>query len=429
MSIKLSDGGDQQMLTIITFILILGILVFIHELGHFLFAKRSGILVREFAIGMGLKIFSKKVGETLYSIRLLPIGGYVRMAGEDPEIHEVKKGSDVFLRLNEAGDVANLYLFEPTESIEGEVHAGKVTNLDLDRALFIQIEDVEGQLIRLNIANDALIHYSPKEQIQIAPWDRQFGSKRVGQKAITIFAGPLFNILLTAFLFILFVNVVPVQDLGVKQIVKSSPAQIAGLQANDRILKVDGNNIWTSDSLHYHLASTNGKTFKMTVERDNKPVNLTVTPKKLDGGSYKIGVYFKQKQVSFLQSFPEGVKLTYDWTRIMLDSLGKLFTGQLSIKSLGGPVEMGHATGKVAQAGWEPLLKWMALLSLNLGIVNLLPIPALDGSRLLFIGLEGLRGRPLNPNRESLVHFVGLAFLMMLMLVVTYNDIVRIFFT
>lgn len=416
------------MLTIIIFILVLGLLVFIHELGHFLFAKRAGILVRDFSLGFGLKIFAKKIGETLYSIRLLPLGGYVRMAGEDPEMHEVKTGSEVYLRLNQEGKVSDVYLYEPVDMITEEIYVGRMQNVDFERELFIQIEDEQEQLSRYSLSREAIIHYSPKNEMQIAPWDRQFGSKTAGQKAMTIFAGPLFNILLTVLLFTLFVNVSPMQDLAIQKVVKDSPAEKAGLQAGDRIVGINNKKIWTSDSLHYMLASSKGEAFQMNIERQGQRINLPIKPEKMQN-SYKIGVYFQLKQVGFWQSFQEGAKLSIDWTRIMLDSLGKLVTGQLSIKSLGGPVEMGHATGQVAKAGWEPLIKWTALLSLNLGIVNLLPIPALDGSRLIFIGLEAVRGRPINPQKESLVHFVGLAFLMMLMLVVTYNDIVRIFFS
>ncbi|SHF32029.1 regulator of sigma E protease [Seinonella peptonophila] len=416
------------MLTIITFILILGLLVFIHEMGHFLFAKRAGILVREFALGFGPKIFAKKVGETLYAIRILPLGGYVRMAGEDPEIHELKTGVSVFLHLNADQEVTEVYLYEPNETSNDEVQIGRILHYDFEHELTIQIENSQEQKRQFSMNPKATIHYSPKNVIQIAPWDRQFGSKKVGQKAMTIFAGPLFNIILTAFLFTLFVAVAPIQDLTIGKVLPNLPAKQVGIQAGDKIVAIDHSRIWTNDSLHYYLLSTKGKSFDITVERAGKNLTFPIQPEKTKENRYMIGVAFAQSKVGPVQAVIEGGKLTVDWTRIMLDSLGKLVTGDMSIKSLGGPVEMGRSTGEVAKAGLQPLIKWTALLSLNLGIINLLPIPALDGSRLLFIGLEAIRGKPINPNKESLVHFVGFAFLMMLMLIVTYNDIVRIFF-
>lgn len=412
------------MTTLIIFILVLGLLVFIHELGHFLFAKRSGILVREFAIGFGPKLFAKRVGETLYSIRILPLGGYVRMAGEDPELIEIKTGTTVVATQNEKGLIDHLYLYPPKQSKENQLLKGRVVKVDIEKELFLLLEEHD-QKYRFD--PQAIIHFDPKTEIQIAPIDRQFGAKTVGQKAMTIFAGPLFNILLTIVLFILFTMMTGVQYLIVDKVLPGKPADLAGIKTGDKIVAINGKSVRTRDGYYYHLVSDPNRELQLTIERGQQRITLPIKPVKEDG-VYQIGVHLAYQKADFLTAIQQGFIQTGEWTMIMLDSFKKLITGQLSINSLGGPVQMGHTTGKVAEAGIQPLIKWMALLSLNLGIVNLLPIPALDGSRLIFIGLEALRGRPINPNKESLVHFVGFAFLMLLMLIVTYNDIMKVFF-
>lgn len=401
--------------------------MFIHELGHFLFAKRSGILVREFAIGFGPKLFAKRVGETLYSIRILPLGGYVRMAGEDPELIEIKTGATVVATRNDKGLVNHLYLYPPKHAIAADSIKGRVVKVDTEKELFLVLEDQAKNEKKYPFDPQAIIHFDPKTEMQIAPIDRQFGSKTVGQKAATIFAGPLFNILLTVILFIIFVMMTGVQHLTVENVVPGKPADRAGIKVGDKIVAINGRKVNTRDGYYYHLVSAPDKELQITLERGQEKITLPIKPVQEDG-VYQIGVHLAYQKAGFLTAIQHGVIQTGEWTMIMLDSFKKLVTGQLSINSLGGPVQMGHTTGKVAEAGIQPLIKWMALLSLNLGIVNLLPIPALDGSRLIFIGLEALRGRPINPNKESLVHFVGFAFLMLLMLVVTYNDIMKVFF-
>ncbi|TCS93173.1 RIP metalloprotease RseP [Hazenella coriacea] len=420
------------MQTVLVFILVLSLLVFIHELGHFLFAKRAGILVREFAIGFGPKVFSKMSGETLYSIRALPLGGYVRMAGEDPEVIDIQTGKLVYATRNENGYVNHIYLYEPPQ-IEQELLVGRVIDTDLEDQLYIVLEDQNEQEARYKIDPKAFVHHSEKSMMQIAPLDRQFGSKSVGQKAMTIFAGPLFNIVLTIILFAIFTWVTGVEyQLPVNKVQPGKPAEVAGIQQGDIIVAVNGNEVHTTEKLRYNLFESKGQPVQITVKRGGETKNFTMTPEK-EGEIYLIGAEFRvdqmKREASFLEVITSGFTKTYELTVLILDGFGKLITGQLSMNSLAGPVQMGSITGKAAEGGIIPLIHWTALLSLNLGIFNLLPIPALDGSRLVFIGLEAVRGRPVNPNKESMVHFVGFALLMMLMFVVTFNDIKKVFFT
>ena len=421
------------MQTIVVFIFVLSLLVFVHELGHFIFAKRAGILVREFAIGFGPKIFATRRGETLYSIRILPLGGYVRMAGEDAELVEIKTGTMVYATKTPEGKLGHLYLYDPQGLDTGSLVVGRLVEADLEKQLYIVLEDQNETEVKYSLDPQANIHYNDKTELQIAPYDRQFGSKTAGQKAMTIFAGPLFNIVLTILLFAVYTFVTGIEDrLPVDQAIPDSPAAKAGIQENDLIVAINGKKVNTMDSLRYELLESKGETVTITVERDGQTLDFPVTPQK-SGEVYQIGVYFNinemKRDATLWESAVDGFRQTYDWSVMIMDGFGKLVTGQLGIKSLGGPVQMGSITGEAAKAGYESLIRWTALLSLNLGIFNLLPIPALDGSRLVFIGIEAVRGRPVSPNKESLVHFIGFALLMMLMLVVTFNDIKKVFFT
>jgi regulator of sigma E protease len=421
----------QLLQTVVSFILVLSLLVFVHELGHFLFAKRAGILVREFAIGFGPKVFSRKRGETEYSIRLLPLGGFVRMAGEDPETLEVKTGSKVFAKKNEQGQIAEIYLYEPQE-LQGDWIVGRVVEMETEHKLYMVLADEEGRETRYPLHPQTMIYYNPKTEMQIAPWDRQFGSKTVGQKAMTIFAGPLFNIILTVLFFTIYTLMVGVEvKTPIKEVLPDTPAAKAGLKPGDVIEAIDGKEITTFDMLRVTLIESRGKELNFTIRRGNEKLEIPITPVK-QGDAYVIGVVPESKRfrdATILEAIQGGFARTWEWSGIILDSFRQLVTGELSVKNLGGPLQMGDITGKAAQEGIIPLIKWTALLSLNLAIFNLLPIPALDGSRLVFIGIEAVRGRPIHPNKESLVHFVGFALLMVLMLLVTYNDIVKIFFT
>ncbi|RAL26325.1 RIP metalloprotease RseP [Thermoflavimicrobium daqui] len=416
------------MQTILVFILVLSVLVFFHELGHFLFAKRAGILVREFAIGFGPKIFAKRYGETLYSIRILPLGGYVRMAGEDPEMVEIKTGTLIYAMKNEQDHLDHVYLYDP--QTEKPLVVGRVIEIDMEKDCYIILQDEYGEETKYSLDRQAFIHYDPKNQVQIAPLDRQFGSKTVGQKAMAIFAGPLFNILLTIVLFIVLAFQIGIESkLVVDKVLTDTPAARAGIKNKDVITEINGEKA-TSQVLISEIQESKGNPVQIMIERNGQRHPLKIAPK-MENNTYLIGVVPVQhyREPSIIEAISDGFKRTYNWSILILDSFVKLITGEVSVKSLAGPVQMGDMTGKIAKKGVDPLIQWTAVLSLNLAIFNLLPIPALDGSRLIFIGIEAIRGRPIHPNKENLVHLAGFALLMVLMLVVTYNDIMKVFFT
>ncbi len=413
-------------------VLVFFVIVSIHEWGHFYFAKRAGILVREFAIGFGPKLFSVKRGETRYTLRLIPAGGFVRMAGEDPEIVEVKQGQTICVRLVD-GAVSRVYLDKLDERTS--VIRGVVETIDLERSLKLTL-NVEGESERYSVQRDALVIARGRET-QIAPIDRQFGSKTVPQRAMAIFAGPMMNFLLAFVLFMSSVQMVgipehPPDKLLINEIV-GTPAEKAGLLPNDQIQTINGVEVGADfDKMLALIGESANKPMAWVIVRDGKPMDISITPE-LDSASNtgKVGVTAKYGAVptrtpGVLETVEFGANAMKNMTINIFEGFKKLILGQFKLDDLGGPVKTAQVTGQIAAQGIEQLTSWTAILSLYLGIFNLLPIPALDGSRLIFLGIEGLRGKPIDPNRESMVHFIGFAMLMLLMLAVTYNDILNL---
>lgn len=418
------------MQTVIAFIAIFGSLVFFHELGHFIFAKRAGIMVREFAIGMGPKIFGMTKGETIYTLRLLPIGGYVRMAGEDADSVELQPGYRVALVTNEENIVEKIVLNQKAQY--QNVIFLEVERADLERDLWIEGYDEEEKLVRYNVSRTATIVENGTEQL-IAPLDRQFNSKSVGARAMAIFAGPLFNFILAFFIFLIIglVQGVPSNDPIISKVQEDSPASSAGLQDGDKIVKIDGVSIKNWEDLSIKIQDNPAKPIAFEVERDGALTTVEVTPNSVeqnDGTKYgQIGV-MRPIESNPLKAVAYGAKETYNGTVLIGKLVGKLVTGQFSIDALSGPVGIYKATETVVTFGLYNVLYWAAMLSINLGIMNLLPLPALDGGRLLFFLFEALRGKPIDRQKEGMVHFVGIVLLMILMVVVTWNDIQRFFF-
>jgi len=404
--------------------------VFFHELGHFVVAKRAGILCREFAIGFGPKVLSFKKGETLYTIRLLPIGGFVRMAGEDPEVIEIKPGYRVGLIVDEQNIVQKIVLNGKDKY--SNIRVMEVEEADIEKQLYIKgfEEDDDEKLVQYRI-NPKAVFIENGIETQIAPYDRQFASKSLGQRTLTIFAGPFMNFVL-AFLIFLLIGLfqgVPVNEPKLGKITEDGAARQAGLLEGDIVQSIDGEEVssWVDVVEIIRMHPNEELTFR--IDRNGEVIDVPVTPNEREMDGEKIGLVgvYNPVEKSPLKVLTYGATETYHWTKQIIILLGKLVTGQFSIDMLSGPVGIYVSTEEVAKSGIFYLMKWAALLSINLGIMNLLPIPALDGGRLLFFGIEALRGKPLDPHKEGMVHFIGFALLMLLMLVVTWNDIQRFF--
>ena len=425
------------MQTVLAFIIIFGSLVFFHELGHFIFAKRSGILVREFAVGMGPKVIGITKGETLYTIRLLPIGGYVRMAGEEFENVTLQPGYRVALEVDEDNIVKKIILNQ--KNTHPNVIFLEVERAELNKELWIEgyDEDDESEtprIMRYEVARDCIIVENGKETV-IAPYDRQFNSKRVGQRAMTIFAGPLFNFILAFFIFLAIglIQGQPTYEPIITTVNQGGPAQEAGMQDGDLVTAIDGVAISHWDELSSAIHQNPGKPLQFMVERDGQQLPLIITPQpNVDKAGNEFGLINVTYQTPFesapLQAFPDALEKTYDYTVLIFKILGDLITGGFSLDDLAGPVGIYKQTEEVATLGIFQLMTWAGILSINLGIMNLLPLPALDGGRLLFFGFEAVRGKPIDAQKEGMVHFVGIVLLMILMVAVTWNDIQRFFF-
>jgi len=414
----------SSLVVAIEIVLMFFVLVSLHEWGHFYFAKKAGILIREFAIGFGPKLFSYKKGETRYTLRLFPIGGFVRMAGEDPEIVQIHPGQTIAVRLK-GNVVTHLYLDQLDQ--RKDVVQGVVESIDLEKDLFVEFGG-DGGRVRYAVDPQAMMVARGKET-QIAPWDRQFGSKTVGQRALSIAAGPFMNFLLAAILFFIFMMLSGVaENVKLVSVEPDKAAARAGLQPGDVIVSINGVEIGAdSGKVTDLIKNSPNEPMLWVVQRGNELVETEVTPDEVDGGGL-VGVAIgpNMRNATIGEALEGTVNMMVNSTKQILIGFKMLVFGQFSMDDLGGPVRIVEVTSDYANHGLGALIGWAGLLSLYLGLFNLLPIPALDGSRLVFLALEAVRGRPVDPNRESLVHFIGFAMLMLLMIAVTYNDILRL---
>lgn len=342
-------------MTIIYFVLILGIIVFVHEFGHFLFAKKAGIYVYEFSIGMGPQIFkfNRKNDETIYAIRLFPIGGFVQMAGEEVEVDE-------------------------------------------------------------NI-----------------PENKRMQSKTWLQRFSTVIAGVMFNFVLAIVtLFIVgLVSGSPSNKVYVGGVDEGSRAYEAGLEVGSRITKIDGKKITNYDRFILEYQVRIGKKITFEVKDTSGEIkNVTVAPQQLEDGSYKYGFSISNEVNTGVFS---AIKYAFTKTANLLEQMFfiicYLFTGKLSLSSLSGPIGIYTVVGDAARSGFINIIYLIGYISINVGFINLLPLPAFDGGRILFLIIEKIKGKPVNQKVENMIHSVGFVLLMILMVVITYNDIIRLF--
>ncbi len=351
-------------MNIILIILVFGIIVFFHEFGHFIVAKANKISVTEFAIGMGPKLLSFKRKETQYSIRLLPIGGYCLMMGED--------------------------------------------------------EDVDDE--------------------------NSFGNKSVLARLLVVLAGPVFNFILAFIFSIILIHFTGCDPAIMHKVQEGSAAYEAGIKDGDTITKIEGKNIYNYREFLIHLQmNQDGKPIELTLEsaETGKEYTTVVTPKLEEDDVYRVGViggYISTK--NFGEDLKYAALECRYWVKATVMSLKMIFTGGVSKDDIMGPVGVGGAMNEIIETAKDEsdtakeavinvilnLLNWSILLSVNLGIMNLLPIPALDGGRILFLLIEAVRRKKIPTDKEAVVNFIGFVLLMILMVVVLFNDITNVFF-
>lgn len=340
----------------------LGILIIIHELGHFLVAKKTGVGVLTFSIGFGPKLLGRKIGETEYLLSAFPLGGYVKMVGEDPE-----------------------------------------------------------------------------EEVQTTDIQRSFSHQGLVKRIAIVAAGPLFNLLLAVVIFLaIFVSYgVPVLTTRVGGVEPDSPAFRSGVQQGDRIVGVDGREVKKWEELSSQIKESQGRSLKFRLQRDSQELELTVQPIRREGKnifgerqeSWAIGI---ASEVAIEKSDPllavgQAFSKTGEYSILTLVALFKMIKGEVSPKTLGGPLLIAQMAGQQAREGLGSFFFFVAILSVNLGVLNLLPIPVLDGGHLLFFLLEGILGRPVKLKHRERAQQVGIFVLIMIMIYAFYNDIVRFF--
>jgi regulator of sigma E protease len=357
-------------MTLFWAVVLFGLLIFFHELGHFIVSKLVGVRVLKFSLGFGPRLIGRKIGETEYILSALPLGGYVKPLGEEPgdELSEEEK-----------------------------------------------------------------------------PY--AFNAQPVWKRAAIVFAGPVFNFVLAYLIFVVFLSFqipVMIPDLDsisstIDSVVEDSPAMKAGLMANDTIVSISGQSVeeWTQMS---DIISRNpGREITLGVRRNDSIINLRVTPEPTSFEDEKgrevvvgrIGITKKMnvhavESAGLLQAPLKGAEAIYRWCVLTIEVVIRLFSGTLSAKQVGGPILIVDAAAKAAAVGMLAYFNFIAIISINLAILNLFPVPVLDGGHLLFLSIEALMRRPLSDRVLSIAHRIGLTMLLMLIAFVFYNDIMRI---
>lgn len=341
------------MINIISAIFVVGFLILVHELGHFLMAKARKVRVEKFSLGFGPKIISHRIGETQYLLSLVPLGGYIKMAGDSPED-------------------------KPTGA------------------------------------------------------SYEFLSKKVSERLGIVAAGPLMNILLAVVIFtIVFSLGLPYLTGSIGTILKDSPAEKAGLKAGDKIISINGKPVEDWNDLTKIIQRNPDKQLPLEIERGKEKLSLMVTPRleeKSKVGRIGITPDFEKsviKKYSPFTSLGMALSRTVELIKIIYIGLWQLITGQVSLKYIGGPLLIAQLAGEQARLGLINLFLFISLISVNLAVLNFLPIPILDGGHILFFFIEALTGRPVGKKKQEMAQQIGMAVLIGLMLLATYNDILR----
>ena len=351
--------------TVFSFIFVLGVLIFFHELGHFLVARLLGVGVEKCSLGFGPKLIGKKIGRTNYILSAIPLGGYVKMVGENP-------GADI--------DPADISV--------------------------------------------------------------SFTHKHVFKRILIVAAGPFFNFLLAMIIFfgIFQITGAFLLKASIGEVKEDSPAYMAGLQKDDLITAIDGSAIESWEEMAKAITGSKGRRIALSVRRGESIIAVDIMPELIttknlfndDIERYVVGITASgdifSKDLTLFQAFSDSINQTYNVSKLVVISLVKMIQGKISAKTVGGPIMIAEMAGQQAKQGVASFLFFIALLSVNLGIINILPIPVLDGGHLVFFFIEAVIGHPVSIRIREIAQQAGIFILIMLMTFVFYNDISRMFF-
>ncbi len=347
-------------INIIAFVIVLGVLIFFHELGHFLVARLFGVGVEKFSLGFGPRIFGKTIGDTDYRISIFPLGGYVKMVGEEP--------------------------------------GGEIDPADIPRS---------------------------------------FTHKKIYQKMLIVAAGPLFNFVLAAIIFFILLLATGIFEYDTRAVFggvsEDGAAAAQGLREGDRVVSIDGAPVDTWDEMSTVITGSGGQPLQFVIDRNGDMMDFEVTPALTTTTNtfgeeverYVIGVEIGGdiRSVGIGEAAIECVRQTYYWAEITVVSLWKLIEGSMSRENLGGPIRIAQVAGQQFEAGANSFIFFIAILSVNLAIINFIPVPVLDGGHLLFFAIEAVIRRPLNTRMREVAQQIGIFILVFLMIYVFYNDI------
>lgn len=426
-------------MTLIYFLIVIGILVFVHEFGHFIMAKRAGVRVEKFSLGMGPKIIGFKKGDTEYVLSALPLGGYVKMAGENPD-EEPTGASDEFqsktvwqrVKIAATGPLTNIvlaFVIMPFVFLIGTYTIGPAAigfvekGSPAEKAGFQVgdvIEEINGRTITDWEKGAMLIAVNPDTDITV--------KVKRKEQSLTLKLRPALDTehnIGTSGLY-------PDYPVEIGKMKSGLPAEKAGVKLHDKIIAVNGATVYYWNQFSTLVKESKGKKLVLSLDREGKRMELTVTPIESEG-RYVIGVEPIIPLIFKKYGFADALRLGFDKTLESIDltfiTLRKLVTFGLSIKTLGGPVMIAQMSGQAASAGLSSFLSLLAMISISLGILNLLPIPVLDGGLILFLVIEAIRKKPVSRKVMEVSQSIGAAVLITLIAVVSYNDIMRMFFS
>jgi len=425
----------------LAFVFVIGVLVFVHELGHFVAARRIGVRVLTFSLGFGPKLASYRRGDTEYCISAIPLGGYVKMAGENPE--DARTGADDEFMSKSKWERFQVLIMGPVMNIVLAV--GVMTFVLYQGAEVPDYEDapaVVGSVIEGSAAERAGIEVGDQivtvDGRPIATWEDLFvvvmpRAERELTVEIRTASGQLRSVRMTPDSQTEFemgdLGVGPIMEPQIRSVASGRPADLAGIQPDDVVAALEGEPV-SRDELIERINASAGHALELTVRRGETRHEVTVTPE-LVGDVGLIGVTVSPFVVriiepGFAEAFLLSLQRNYEWSGLIFQTLAGLFTAETSPRQLVGPVGIAQLSGGAAELGLAALFSLMSMISLNLGILNLLPVPVLDGGHITIMALEGLSRRDFSMRAKERMLLVGFVLLMTLMVTVIYNDLTRV---